>query len=129
MFQNPSSRQLLPHAEAHPAQALALLRTWEDLSLAQQWNQLEVHDLEECDCTVFRGTPKNKTTPASVFPMALNVHTSMEKLRAVFVALETRFPTLAPAVQTVYLAIVEKDSSVVYYVLKDGIVSPLEVPE
>ena len=51
------------------------------------------------------------------------------RLRAIFAALEERFPTAPGTPQTVYLAIVEKDSSVVYYVLKDGIVSPLEVPE
>lgn len=30
---------------------------------------------------------------------------------------------------TIYLAMIEKDSSIVYYVLRDGIVSPKEVPE
>ena len=54
---------LLPHAKAHPTQASALLRTWEDLSLAQQWSALEVIDLPECDCSVFRGQPKTKVRP------------------------------------------------------------------
>lgn len=32
-------------------------------------------------------------------------------------------------VPTVYLAMVEKDSSVVYYVLREGILSPKELPD
>lgn len=53
----------------------------------------------------------------------------MSKLPATSTA-ESANSTIDPVSSpTIYLAIVEKDSSIVYYVLKQGIVSPKEVPE
>lgn len=62
---------------------------------------------------------------------ALTPHTHTSRLSAIFAALTDLelLPADLDAPRTLYLGIVEKDSSVVYYVLKGGIVSPLEVPE
>ncbi|GJN93497.1 hypothetical protein Rhopal_006554-T1 [Rhodotorula paludigena] len=88
--------------------------------------------------------------------MGLTTPTSLEALSAVLAAVSRRFPSSSspsPAVADpsapapspapaqaatpvqdanapmIYLAVVEKDASIVYYVLRDGIVSPKEVPE
>lgn len=41
----------------------------------------------------------------------------------------TDSPAAPSTTTTIYLAMIEKDSSIVYYVLRNGIVSPKEVPE
>ncbi|TNY22827.1 hypothetical protein DMC30DRAFT_444883 [Rhodotorula diobovata] len=146
-----------PACALYPHQAPALFQTAVDLSLAQQWRDLTVVDLEQCQCAVLRGTPRlpKRAPPAVVLPMVLTAPTSLAALTAVLDAVAARFPPspkpssapapepapsstaaaaaapsdAAPEAPTIYLAMVEKDSSIVYYVLRQGIVSPKEVPE
>ncbi|BGP19100.1 hypothetical protein JCM10213_006634 [Rhodosporidiobolus nylandii] len=146
---HPLAPQVLPYCKRYPAQASSLFQTFVDLSLAQQWRELEVVELEECGCAVLRGRPKTpkKAPHAVVLPMGLSTPTSLASLTSVLNALATRYPSsssapseppsrpLLPSEQedpdptTVYLSMVEKDASIVYYVLRKGIVSPKEVPE
>ncbi|GAA5825868.1 hypothetical protein JCM11251_000035 [Rhodosporidiobolus azoricus] len=152
---HPLAPKILPYCKRYPAQASALFQTFVDLSLAQQWRDLEVVELEECGCAVLRGRPKTpkKAAHSVVLPTGLATPTSLAELTAVLNAVASRFastpltsssssdvpiPTHAPTgpsktddadTTTVYLGIVEKDSSIVYYVLRKGIVSPKEVPE
>ncbi|GAA5852737.1 hypothetical protein JCM9279_003951 [Rhodotorula babjevae] len=139
-----------PACKRYPRQAGALFQAFVDLSLAQQWRDVEVVDLEECGCAVVRGRPRNpkRAPPAVVLPMALNEPTSLAALTAVLDAVSKRFPSSTPSsssapsdaapspdspaptsTPTIYLAMIEKDASIVYYVLRQGIVSPKEVPE
>ncbi|KAK4700701.1 hypothetical protein P7C70_g5546, partial [Phenoliferia sp. Uapishka_3] len=127
MWKSPHAQTILPFAKRYPSLASALLRTWDDLSLAQDWKNLEVVDLPECGCAVIKGVPKNKKEMALVLPMNMALPVTMAQLSQLFSALGSEFGVDGP--HTVYLGIVEKDSSVVYYVLREGIVSPLEVPE
>ncbi|GAA5973170.1 hypothetical protein JCM11641_006304 [Rhodosporidiobolus odoratus] len=160
---HPLAPQILPYCKRYPHQASSLFQSFIDLSLAQQWRDLEVVELEECATAALRGRPRtpSKAPPAVVLPMSLTTPTSLAALTAILKALSTRYPSpsstsdaaktngsslpptpsgepkkaLLPSEQedpnptTIYLAIVEKDSSIVYYVLRDGIVSPKEVPE
>ncbi|GAA5912739.1 hypothetical protein JCM8208_004056 [Rhodotorula glutinis] len=140
-----------PACKRYPRQAGALFQAFVDLSLAQQWRDVEVIDLEECGCAVVRGRPRlpKRAPPAVVLPMALNEPTSLAALTSVLDAVSKRFPSstslssssspsdAAPpadspsptSTPTIYLAMIEKDASIVYYVLRQGIVSPKEVPE
>ncbi|GAA5864204.1 hypothetical protein JCM8547_001291 [Rhodosporidiobolus lusitaniae] len=145
---HPLAPKILPFQQRYPSQPL--FQAYVDLSLAQQWRDLEVVELEECGCAVLRGRPKTpKRAPVSVvLPMRLTTPTSLASLTAVLNALSSRYPSTPssdtlPSTSTttlsatsddadtftIYLAIVEKDSSIVYYVLRKGIVSPKEVPE
>jgi len=78
-------------------------------------------------------------------------HPARNSLTAVLDAVSARFPSSPPSssspsapsdaaappadpptptsTPTIYLAMIEKDASIVYYVLRQGIVSPKEVPE
>ncbi|GAA5946029.1 hypothetical protein JCM3775_002673 [Rhodotorula graminis] len=140
-----------PACKRYPRQAGALFQAAVDLSLAQQWRDVEVVDLEECGCAVVRGRPRlpKRALPAVVLPMALNEPTSLAALSSVLDAVAKRFspspsstslPSSTPSAPsadaaappdspTIYLAMIEKDASIVYYVLRQGIVSPKEVPE
>ncbi|GAA5891464.1 hypothetical protein JCM6882_004478 [Rhodosporidiobolus microsporus] len=149
---HPLAPKILPYCKRYPAQASALFQAFVDLSLAQEWRDLEVVELEECGSAVLRGRPKlpKKAAHSVVLPMGLSTPTSLAELTAILNAVSTRYPstpltssstepsTSTPAAPskaddadttTVYLSIVEKDSSIVYYVLRKGIVSPKEVPE
>ncbi|GAA6061418.1 hypothetical protein JCM10212_004476 [Sporobolomyces blumeae] len=145
-FNHPLAPKILPHCRKFPDQAAALFQSFVDLSLAQQWRDLEVVELDQCSTVVLRGRPKTpaKAPPAIVLPMNLHTPTSLASLDNVLKAvssLESRQsepPERAegdlevPSTEqstTIYLAIVERDSSIVYYVLRQGIVSPKEVPE
>ncbi|GAA6058255.1 hypothetical protein JCM3770_006082 [Rhodotorula araucariae] len=145
---HPLFPQVAPACKRYPHQATALFQSFVDLSLAQQWRDVEVVDLDECGCAVVRGRPRlpKKCPPAVVLPMALTAPTSLATLSSVLTAVSARYPTSAapstapdapeptPAAEgtdgpTIYLAMIEKDGSIVYYVLRQGIVSPKEVPE
>ncbi|GAA5946389.1 hypothetical protein JCM3765_000223 [Sporobolomyces pararoseus] len=136
--------EILPHCQKYPAQASSLFQSYVDLRLAQQWRDLEVIELEEISTVVLRGRPKtpSKAPPAIVLPMNLTTPTSIKSLDSILSAV-AKLPAPASTTTTstndstdsssssptIYLAIVEKDSSIVYYVLRQGIVSPKEVPE
>ncbi|GAA5964073.1 hypothetical protein JCM21900_005155 [Sporobolomyces salmonicolor] len=138
---HPLAPRILPTCRRFPEQASALFQAFVDLSLAQQWRDLEVLELDHCRCAVLRGRPKTpaKSPPAVVLPMGLQTPTTLASLSSVLTALDSLPPhsTASPFSDppasteppTVYLAIVEKDGSIVYYVLRQGIVSPKEVPE
>ncbi|GAA5931481.1 hypothetical protein JCM1841_003550 [Sporobolomyces salmonicolor] len=138
---HPLAPRILPTCRRFPEQASALFQAFVDLSLAQQWRDLEVLELDHCRCAILRGRPKTpaKSPPAVVLPMGLQTPTTLASLSSVLTALDSLPPpsTASPSSDppasteppTVYLAIVEKDGSIVYYVLRQGIVSPKEVPE
>lgn len=58
-----------------------------------------------------------------------SVLTALDSLPPHSTAFTSSDPPASTEPPTVYLAIVEKDGSIVYYVLRQGIVSPKEVPE
>ncbi|GAA6009308.1 hypothetical protein JCM11491_004268 [Sporobolomyces phaffii] len=141
---HPLAPEILPYCQKYPAQSSSLFQSYVDLRLAQQWKDLEVIELAEISTVVLRGKPKNppKAPPAIVLPMNLQTPTSISSLDHVLTAVSklppppsaatasaTAAASSEPSSPTVYLAIVEKDSSIVYYVLRQGIVSPKEVPE
>ncbi|SCV70249.1 BQ2448_1643 [Microbotryum intermedium] len=142
---HPLAAPLLPYLQKYPSQATSLFQAYQDLYLAmyinltaQTWQDLEVLDLPSCECAVLKGRPQNKIhwcLPQKTSNPQLNPRLHLNSLANVFKALDelpseqtpsTSSPTETPAI---YLAIAERDSSIVYYVLKEGIVSPKEVPE
>ncbi|BGP42542.1 hypothetical protein JCM10449v2_006554 [Rhodotorula kratochvilovae] len=145
---HPLFPQVAPALQRYPHQANALFQCFVDLSLAQQWRDVEVVDLDECGCAVVRGRPRlpKKCPPAVVLPMNLTAPTSLAALTAGLDAVSARYPSSSASSTapdspeptagtegadspTIYLAMIEKDGSIVYYVLRQGIVSPKEVPE
>ncbi|KAG0660932.1 hypothetical protein C6P46_004205 [Rhodotorula mucilaginosa] len=152
---HPLAHLVLPACKRFPAQSAALFQATVDLSLAQQWKDVEVVELDECACAVIKGRPPKasadssppQSPPSFVYPMGLQQPTNLRQLGDVIKTISTRFPEAAvpsepsaasaftdsPAAPstttTIFLAMIEKDSSIVYYVLRNGIVSPKEVPE
>ncbi|KAH9959802.1 tRNA intron endonuclease [Russula dissimulans] len=101
----------------YPHVASAVFQTYNDLLLAQQWNELEVVDLPKCGRCGFRGRrPENTDTRTSVVPCLLVETLSMNWLKSAFSELDN------PG--EVFLAICAEDSSIVYYKLSKGINKP-----
>ncbi|KAH9968604.1 tRNA intron endonuclease, partial [Russula dissimulans] len=101
----------------YPHAASAVFQTYNDLLLAQQWNELEVVDLPQCGRCGFRGRrPENTNTRTSVVPCLLAETLSMNWLKSAFSELDN------PG--EVFLAICAEDSSIVYYKLSKGINKP-----
>ncbi|SCZ87381.1 BZ3500_MvSof-1268-A1-R1_Chr2-2g04847 [Microbotryum saponariae] len=183
---HPLAGPLLPYLQKYPPQASSLFQAYQDLYLAQTWQDLELVDLPSCECVVIKGRPQKKvsciidfekthnapisckvnsaplrrqTVASFALPINLSTATSLRSsvsqshpreapyrstnfprhlhsLSNIFEALDklpsetkvsaTDTQTESP---TIYLAIAERDSSIVYYVLRHGIVSPKEVPE
>lgn len=143
---------------------------WLNLRTAQRWFELEIVDLEDCNCVVIKGRPTEEVSrlglqsePFSCWLVTirslagtfcvrlsnqsldadfnkrviliLSSYLAQSSWRIVARRLNDIFSSLtrytnsmeAPTPSTIFLAITERDSSCVYYVLNNGIVSPKEV--
>ncbi|KZT38589.1 hypothetical protein SISSUDRAFT_985994, partial [Sistotremastrum suecicum HHB10207 ss-3] len=108
---------LAPVIKKYPATAGPLFQTYNDLSLAQRWESLEIIDLSNALRGGFRGRrPGTQTESSVVVPCFLTESLSMSWISSVFQDL--------PDVKDFYLAICTEDSSVVYYRMSKGIVKP-----
>ncbi|GAA5825769.1 hypothetical protein JCM5353_001419 [Sporobolomyces roseus] len=131
--QHPLASDILPYCRKFPNQSSSLFQSYTDLKLAQQWKDVKVIELEQENSVVLKGTPKTGP-PSIVLPMNLQTPTSLSSLSSILEAVSshpecTSLTEKNEGTPTIYLSIVEKDSSIVYYVLRKGIVSPKEVPE
>ncbi|WAR54469.1 hypothetical protein PtB15_4B90 [Puccinia triticina] len=115
-------------SEEVPAQAAPLLHAFSDLTAAQGWSNVKVQTFstnrsDPSRLAILRGTPPSSEVGRIVYPMSLHQPTNFQTLSELF-------PSFGlGAGSKVLLAIVSSDSSIVYYELSQGIVSPKEVPE
>ncbi|KAH9810536.1 Sen15 protein-domain-containing protein [Melampsora americana] len=110
----------------YPLQSAALIQAYSDLSAAQQWVDLRIQDcymdFNQTKFVLLRGKPNSKDNERIIYPISLNQITNFKTLKDLFKHIQN--PT-----EKILLAIVSTDSSIVYYELASGIVSPKEVPE
>ncbi|OAV94651.1 hypothetical protein PTTG_05146 [Puccinia triticina 1-1 BBBD Race 1] len=115
-------------SEEVPVQAASLLHAFSDLTAAQGWTNVKVQTFstnrsDPSRLAILRGTPASSDVERIVYPMSLHQPTNFQTLSEIF-------PSIGlGAGSKVLLAIVSSDSSIVYYELSEGIVSPKEVPE
>ncbi|POW14294.1 hypothetical protein PSTT_03006 [Puccinia striiformis] len=111
-----------------PGQAAPLLHAFADLTAAQGWQDVKVqtfptHLSAPSRLAILRGISTASAVERIVYPMSLHQPTNFQILSNIFPSIG-----LGPN-SKVLLAIVSSDSSIVYYELSEGIVSPKEVPE
>ncbi|EFP78624.2 hypothetical protein PGT21_022343 [Puccinia graminis f. sp. tritici] len=128
MSEETNERTLREAADEVPAQAASLLHAFSDLTAAQGWKHVKVQTFptgrpSPSRLAILRGTPSPSGGERIVYPMSLHQPTNFQTLSEIFPAIG-----LGPG-SKVLLAIVSSDSSIVYYELSEGIVSPKEVPE
>ncbi|TDL17857.1 hypothetical protein BD410DRAFT_816364 [Rickenella mellea] len=116
MEQHRSFPALSEISAKHPKTRGCLFQTYNDLLLAQQWEDLQVIDLPSCSRGAFRGRKPSTETVFSVVPCAMTETLSPSWLASAFEDLGNP-PEL-------YLAITTEDSSIVYYKISRGIVKP-----
>ncbi|KAF8965128.1 tRNA intron endonuclease [Flammula alnicola] len=124
---------LSPFIAKYPRASSSLVQAYNDIVYAQQWNGVEVIDLESCSRGAIKGKKAGTEETLYVVPCALAETLSFAWLQDAFAQL---FPkpssadtseTNTPADSTtpfLYLAITSQDASIVYYKLSKGIVKP-----
>jgi len=114
---HPTYAHLSAIIKRYPQAASAVFQAYNDLLLAQRWNELEVVDLPQCGRCAFRGwRPENESVRVCVVPCLLTESLSMDWLKSAFSELDDP--------SEVFLAICAEDSSIVYYKLSMGINKP-----
>ncbi|KAG9314058.1 tRNA intron endonuclease [Chiua virens] len=122
-LQHPRLAELI---SKYPASAGALFQTFNDVTLAQKWTNIELLELDKCERGAIRGLRPSLTAgePASmsvVVPCGLTESLSTEWIRDAFIGLDNQ---LVDAPDTLFVAICSEDSSIVYYKISKGIVKP-----
>ncbi|KAI9570259.1 tRNA intron endonuclease [Boletus coccyginus] len=126
MQSHPSYSRLAELMSSYPKSAGALFQTFNDVTLAQKWADIEVLELPKCGRAAIKGFRPSLTAgePPStcvVVPCGLAESLSTSWIRDAFAALDTQ---LADAPETLFVAICSDDSSIVYYKISKGIRKP-----
>jgi len=116
MESHPSFKALSEVLSKYPQTAGSLFQTFNDITLAQQWTDVEVIDLPVISRCAFRGRRPKMDPLLYVVPCSLSESLSVSWF-------DEAFDKLGKPEQ-VYLAINTPDSSIVYYKLTPGIVKP-----
>ena len=113
-----------------PAQDYGLVyAVYADLKLSHSWRDVQIHNLGS-DCRpllsgiggVSGGTGNSIATSRSyVWPIAKDAKVTLNEFTSLFSLIHTRVST---EVKSILLAICDADSTVVYYLLHEGIVKP-----
>ncbi|KAL4073312.1 tRNA intron endonuclease [Scleroderma yunnanense] len=123
MQAHPSYPELNHFLTKYPKSSNALFQTFNDLTLAQRWTNVELVDLSECQRAAIRGLRPSSDSgdPPStciVIPYPLTESISTSWFRAAFSGLGETPP------KEIFIAICAEDSSTVYYKISKGIVKP-----
>ncbi|KIM54188.1 hypothetical protein SCLCIDRAFT_1222237 [Scleroderma citrinum Foug A] len=123
MQAHPSYPELNCFLAKYPKSSNALFQTFNDLTLAQRWTNVELIDLFECQRAAIKGLrPSSDSadppTMCVVVPCPLAEPISTSWLRAAFENLRETAP------KEIFVAICTDDSSTVYYKISKGIVKP-----
>ncbi|KAH0838025.1 tRNA intron endonuclease [Lanmaoa asiatica] len=124
MQSHPSQPRLAELIKKYPKSAGALFQTFNDVTLAQKWTDIEVLELPKCGRGAIKGLrPSLGESPSTciVVPCGLAESLSTSWIRDAFAALDNQ---LADAPETLFVAICSEDSSIVYYKISKGILKP-----
>ncbi|PPQ69110.1 hypothetical protein CVT25_004607 [Psilocybe cyanescens] len=111
----------------YPRASSSLFQTYNDIVYAQQWDDVEIIDLQRCLRGVIAGKKRDTQETLYVVPCSLSETLSFAWLQDAFSQLFTDL-TKNQAVDSnppcLYVAITSSDASIVYYKLSHGIVKP-----
>lgn len=130
---HPAYKVVGPTCEVYPKQAAAVWQAYCDLSYAANWSELQPLETD-APWALLVGTPPpplvgagathtpsaTPSKPTAVFPVDLAAILSPGDLSGVFGALPSHVDN-----ETILLAVVSNDSTVVYYKLARGLVKPV----
>ncbi|KAH8114430.1 tRNA intron endonuclease [Phellopilus nigrolimitatus] len=116
MEKHPSFPAVSALAKSYPRAAGALLSTYNDLSLAQMWKDVEVVDIPSCSRGAFRGRRPNTDVVLAVVPCAMTELLSLDWIKGAFKDLGDP--------PEIFLGISTEDSSIVYYKISPGFAKP-----
>nr|AIC33803.1 Sen15 [Puccinia cf. psidii AE-2014] len=129
MRENHLQYQIIPSSlkeasDSIPQQAAALSQALSDLTAGR--HQVSCPTYQFINLEIVSSIWSLKSCHRTIYPMCLNqpTHQNFDSLSQIFSCLDSNDSS-----PKVLLAIVSNDSSIVYYELSNGIVSPKEVPE
>ncbi|KDQ20953.1 hypothetical protein BOTBODRAFT_183642 [Botryobasidium botryosum FD-172 SS1] len=117
MENHPTYKDLAPICQKYPRAAGCFFQAYNDILFSQQWEDVQIIDVEATKRGVITGRKPNTEKSLTVVPCALAESLSTSWLRSIF-------DNLAPSPEEIYLAITSEDSSIVYYKISKGIVKP-----
>ncbi|KIM40884.1 hypothetical protein M413DRAFT_72313 [Hebeloma cylindrosporum] len=100
----------------YPRASGCLFQAYNDIVYAQEWDDVEVIDLEKCSRGAIKGKKRDTRETLCVVPCSLSETINFGWFD-IAAATDTGPPFL-------YLAITSTDASIVYYKLSQGIVKP-----
>jgi len=107
---------LSPILEKYPHTSGPFFQTYNDLALAQKWQDIEILDISSISRGGFKGRQPSSDDLSIIVPCTLSESLSMKWISSIFLAcLDTK---------AFFLAIAAEDSSVVYYRISKGIIKP-----
>ncbi|KIJ96850.1 hypothetical protein K443DRAFT_134021 [Laccaria amethystina LaAM-08-1] len=115
---HPSDPILANLLEKYPHAAPSLFQAYNDIVYAQQWQNVQVVDLDRCERGAIQGKKKDTDTVLHVVPCSLSETVSFAysiRLQPAFAQLNTK---------EICLGITSEDASIVYYKISQGIVKP-----
>jgi len=126
MQSHPSYPRLADLINKYPRSAGALFQTFNDVTLAQKWIDVDVLELPDCGRVAIKGlrpslTGDEPVSPCVVVPCGLAESLSTSWIRNVFTELGNEQQT---ALESFFLAFCSEDSSIVYYKISRGIIKP-----
>jgi len=125
MESHPSYPILKPYIMAYPKSAGAAFQTYNDIVYAQGWKDVKLVELRRCRRVGFTGKRVEDgtviDTQLHVVPCSLAETLSMSWIQDAFADMSNPDSNPPPSI---YLAITDTDSSIVYYKISSGIVKP-----
>ncbi|KAI8801122.1 Sen15 protein-domain-containing protein [Cladochytrium replicatum] len=114
-------------ADCSPQLCLAVKQAFIDLKLAKSWNNVAVHALPGTNramITASRPDNEDEGDVKYILPVTTSEKITMDMLKKVFEATTKLQPEGTHQPKSIYLGIVENDSSVVYYRCEAGLPQP-----
>ncbi|XP_053325744.1 tRNA-splicing endonuclease subunit Sen15 [Spea bombifrons] len=125
ILEHPRFREMMSLDVADSVQVYAAFLVYMDLLEARNWHDVQIFGSTELHLIYLRGQEKEDLTPQVIIPTPVSIPYSHERIQQFMkldcTSAENQNTSSAP---NILLAIVESDSTVVYYKLTDGFVIP-----
>ncbi|XP_075038768.1 tRNA-splicing endonuclease subunit Sen15 [Mixophyes fleayi] len=123
ILEHPKFKEMMALDVADSAQVYAAFLVYMDLLEVRNWHEVQILGSSELHLVCLRGQEKDDNMPQVIVPTPVTMSCSHERIQ--------QFLNLGPTSEAdqrtsnyILLAIVESDSTIVYYKLTDGFVIP-----
>ncbi|XP_056384027.1 tRNA-splicing endonuclease subunit Sen15 isoform X2 [Hyla sarda] len=123
IVEHPKFKEMMALDVADSSQVYAAFLVYMDLLEVRNWNNVQIMGSSDLHIVYLCGEEKNDIPPQVIIPTPVSVPCSHERIQH-FLKLNHTPEKDENSARSVLLAIVETDSTIVYYKLTDGFVVP-----